>query len=358
VLQVGPGQQYTMPSAAAAAAQNGDTVHIAAGDYRGDVAIWRANDLTVCGIGGRARLFADGRNAEGKGIWVIKGSPTLVDSVEFHDARVPDENGAGIRQEGAVLTVRNCAFVGNENGILSNGGGSSVVTIERCEFTRNGFGDGYSHNIYIGRGGRLVVLASLFREARVGHNLKSRARENVIENSYFADGASGNSSYLLDFPDGGAVLMRGNLLHKGPNAQNSAAISYGTEGQQFTPNTLRLVHNTLVSTYPGGAFMQVVSYAQDVSLVGNLLASNGNAALVRGGFPLTSIVQQSNVVTTAANVPGASTLQFWPVASIQPQLSLSAVLDAAYVSDSPQPFALRTLAGIGGARIGALQAQP
>ena len=86
-----------------------------------------------------------------------------------------------------------------------------TVTIERSEFARNG-SDGYTHNIYIGNANRLNVIASHFHEAKVGHNLKSRAKENFIENSYFMDGPTGTSSYLLDFPDGGVVFMRGNLF--------------------------------------------------------------------------------------------------------------------------------------------------
>ena len=92
----------------------------------------------------------------------------------------------------------------------------------------------YSHNIYIGNIDRLHVVASYFHEAKIGHNLKSRAKENVIENSYFVDGANGTSSYLLDFPDGGIVFMRGNLLHKGPKADNTTAVAYGAERNMWT----------------------------------------------------------------------------------------------------------------------------
>src|SRR6185503_10180279 len=106
VLEVGPGRTYATPSAAAAAAQAGDVVRIAAGDYHGDVATWRAANLRICGMGGRARLFADGKNAQGKAIWVIAAADVVVDSIEFHGVTVPDQNGAGIRAEGGNLTVR------------------------------------------------------------------------------------------------------------------------------------------------------------------------------------------------------------------------------------------------------------
>ena len=97
----------------------GDTIEIDADVYEGDVAIWYQDNLTIRGVGGgRAHLKANGNNAEGKGIWVIKGNNTVVENIEFSESTVPDENGAGIRQEGAGLTVRNCSFHDNENGIL------------------------------------------------------------------------------------------------------------------------------------------------------------------------------------------------------------------------------------------------
>jgi hypothetical protein len=213
VLEVGPGKPYAVPSAAVAIAQSGDVIRIDAVRYDGDVATWRADNLTICGTGGRAKLYAAGRNAGGKGIWVIQGGDVVVDSMEFHHATVPHRNGAGIRSEGLNLTIRNSGFYDNENGILSDNGGT--ITIDKSEFARNGFGDGQSHNIYIGMAHRLVVTASCFREARIGHQLKSRAKETVVENSYFVDGPDGTASYLIDTPNGGIVSLRGNLFQKG-----------------------------------------------------------------------------------------------------------------------------------------------
>ena len=52
-LQVGPAKQYATPSEAAAVATDGDVIEIDAVDYVGDVANWRANNLTIRGVGGR-----------------------------------------------------------------------------------------------------------------------------------------------------------------------------------------------------------------------------------------------------------------------------------------------------------------
>jgi len=358
---VGPGKTYAVPSKAAIAAQDGDTVHIAAGDYHGDVAAWSASDLVICGVGGRARMFADGQNAQGKGIWVFNQpntTTTTVVNVEFHDATVPDQNGAGIRLDGGSLVLRNAGFYNNQNGILGGATGTTL-TIENSEFSGNGFGDGYTHNIYVGFADRVNVKASYFHDAHVGHNYKSRAKENHIEDSYFMDGAAGNSSYLLDFPNGGLVYMRGNLLQKGPNAENPTVVSFNADeassGLKWPVNTVTMVHNTVVTNYGSGSFLYAPASTQAVTLTANLFA--GNAGLLIGGFAASMISQQSNLMTTAANVPGAANAQFWPAASLLNQIKLTTVPDPQYVSDSPQPMQLRAISS-GQRKIGALQSAP
>jgi hypothetical protein len=360
VLTVGPGKTYAVPSAAAAASRSGDVIKIDAGDYRGDVATWAASNLTICGEGGRARLFANGKNAAGKGIWVIQGSGITIDSVEFHDAKVPDQNGAGIRAEhGGLLWVRNSGFYDNENGILSSAGTMEIL-VEGSEFARNGYGDGYSHNIYVGNIDRFTVRNSYFHEAKVGHNLKSRAKETRVENSYFMDGPTGTSSYLADFSNGGKVFLRGNLFHQGPNTENSNAISFGAEGLSNPTNTLELVHNTVVNTRSGGYFLKIASATQSVKLTANLFAGTGGTTLIAGGYAAGNASQQGNVTSVASNIPGASSIaspNFWPNASLQAQIGMGSVLDTSYVSDSPTPYSQRAISG-GARNAGALQAAP
>ncbi len=340
-------------------AQSGDVIKISAGDYRGDVASWNASNLTICGLGGRARLFADGQSAQGKGIWVVSGSNITIDGLEFHNATVPDQNGAGIRaQHGGFLRIINSGFFDNQNGILSHAG-SSTIHIERSEFARNGLGDGYTHNLYIGQIDRLTVSASYFHEARIGHNLKSRARESVIENSYFMDGPTGTSSYLADFPNGGKVVLKGNLFHKGPNAENSSAIAYGAEGLSNPTNTLEVVHNTMAITRSGGAFFSIAGGTVSVKLTANLLAGTGNQTLMTGGYGVGNAMQSSNVTTLASNIPGATSIaspNFWPNATLEALIGVAGVPDASYTHDVPVPFMLRTINGT--RKSGALQSAP
>ena len=149
VLKVGPTRDIKTIAAAAAKAQDGDTVEIDAGDYLGDVAIWKQDRLTIRGVGGKAQLIAAGQSAEKKAIWVVRGGRITVENMVFKGAKVPDKNGAGIRFEKGHLLLKNCGFFDNENGILT-AGGDAILEIENSEFGHNGFGDGYSHGIYVG----------------------------------------------------------------------------------------------------------------------------------------------------------------------------------------------------------------
>jgi Right handed beta helix region len=194
-LCVGPARKLHNPSDAAAIAKDGQTIHIDAGDYIGDVAQWTQDGLTLRGAEGRAHMKAAGANYGGKGTWVIKGANTTVENLEFSGAQVPDRNGAGIRFEGKNLIVRNCYFHHNENGILGGTHDDGEVLVEHSEFAFNGFGDGQSHNIYIGRIRSLTVRFSYLHHAIVGHNLKSRARTNYVMYNRIVDESDGRASY-------------------------------------------------------------------------------------------------------------------------------------------------------------------
>ncbi|MGB6624246.1 MAG: choice-of-anchor D domain-containing protein [Candidatus Acidiferrum sp.] len=271
-LQVGPGQQYAAPCAAIAAAAAGDTIQISTtGTYSGDVCQWSTNNLTLIGVGtGRAVINAAGQNSEGKGTWVISGNNTLVENIEFTGATVPDDNGVGIRAEGTNLTIRNCSFHDNQEGILTDGG-NSVITIEFSEFYHNGFGDGFTHNVYIGNITQLIFRFNYSHDAVVGHLLKSRAAENDIYYNRLTDETNGTASYEIDLPNGGLSYIVGNLIEKGPQAQNSALVSYQEEGvASGNPNhELFVVNNTMVNDDGQGTFVVVDSSVTVPAIITN-----------------------------------------------------------------------------------------
>jgi hypothetical protein len=285
VLQVGPSRTYHVPSQAAAVAQDGDDIQIDAGLYSGDVAIWRANNLTLEGVGGLAHLDAAGHYAEGKGIWVIKGNNTVVASIEFSGAVVPDRNGAGIRQEGDGLGVYGCYFHDNEDGILGGGSVDSWVDIEYTEFAHNGYGDGYSHNLYIGNVASLTMIADYTHDAVVGHDIKSRAQYNYIAYNRIQDSDTGSASYDIDLPNGGFNIILSNVIRKGPRAQNSTVVTSGEEGATNPVQAFYFINNTVVDDRPGGGnYVRVLGNQSEVRLVNNLFAGRaaGSATILSG----------------------------------------------------------------------------
>lgn len=270
-LRVGTGERYKTIASAAEAARDGDLVEIAAGDYVGDVAYWPQSDLTLRGVGGRPHLKAAGRHSQGKGIWVISGDNVLVENIEFSGAQVPDQNGAGIRFEGRRLTVRTSFFHDNENGILTGNRDDAEVAIEFSEFARNGAGDGYTHNMYIGHSKSFVLRGSYSHEARVGHLVKSRAAVNQILYNRLTDEEQGSSSYNIDLPDGGRALVIGNQLQQGSRTENPAMLSFAAERQGGTEDRLYVAYNTFYNGWLDGIFIDNKSGAPAV-VVNNAFA--------------------------------------------------------------------------------------
>ena len=281
-LQVGPGQTYAKPCAAFAAAKQGDTVEISAtgnGTYDGDVCAIAASNLTIRGIGGRAHIDAMGMSAQGKAIWVVQGQNTTIENIEFSGATVTDMNGAGIRQEGANLTVRNCYFHDNEDGILTGADPTSEIVIESSEFARNGAGDGYSHNMYIGHIKKFTLRYSYSHSAKVGHLVKSRAEENDILYNRLTGESDGTESYEINLPNAGTSYIIGNLIQQGPTTQNSAMLDYGSEGVSNAGSDLYVVNNTFVNERTAGATFVSVSTGVTVAAVvkNNIFVGTGTA---------------------------------------------------------------------------------
>ncbi len=275
-----PGTYPTIASAVAAAG-SGDIISIESGEYSaGIVATISDNNITLRGEGGRAHLNANGVSiSNSKAIIVTTGNNITIENIEFSRAEVPDQNGAGIRHEGGLLTVRNCYFHDNENGILtSNQGVGGELVVENSEFDHNGLGSaGYTHNIYVGRIGKFIFRASYSHHATHGHNIKSRAQENHILYSRIMDETDGNASYQIDLPNGGLSYIIGNSIHQGVNAENSRMISYAAEGVTNPVQEIYLSGNTFVNDRHSGYGIRLAG--SPVAVIRNNIFDNLNSAV-------------------------------------------------------------------------------
>ncbi|MDB5746357.1 MAG: hypothetical protein JWP72_1205 [Massilia sp.] len=281
---VGPGQAYATPCKAFAAAAAGDIIAIQAGTYSGDVcAIYKSN-LTIRGVNGRPKIDAAGKNASGKGTWVVVGSNITIDNVEMTGAAVRDRNGAALRLEGTNFTLRNSFLHNNQNGILSGSNAASTIILENNEFGRNGAGDGYTHNVYIGAVGKLTFRFNFSHDANVGHNLKTRALYNTIAYNRFSSlrsgetgrTAAGKPSYEINVPNGGTTFIIGNVIMQPTSSNNPAMVAYGEEGVGTRKTDLYVINNTFVNDDSSrGTFVMVKNAATPAKLINNLFAGYG-----------------------------------------------------------------------------------
>jgi len=241
-LKVGPGQIYKSPSEAAAVAQDGDRIEIQPGRYT-DCAVWKANDLVIEGIG--PGVVIGNKSCAGKGIFVLEGDNTTVRNLTLTGASVPDENGAGIRLDKGSLLVDRVKFINNQNGILGASNPGAKVIIRDSDFEGNGFcGRACAHGIYINVVDLLRVEHSRFIGTRQGHSIKSRALRTEVIDCSIADGPDGTSSYLIDAPNGGTLIVRGNSLEKGPHSENHrTAIAIGEEGVSHPTPKILITNN-------------------------------------------------------------------------------------------------------------------
>ena len=273
-MRVGPTRSIVAPSIAARKAKSGSIIEIDAGDYYGDVALWRQNDLIIRGVGGRVRLHANGKSSEEKALWVIRGSRIVIENIEFSGVKVGDHNGAGIRYEGADLTLRHCRLHHNEMGLLTLARRDAKVLIDDCEIDHNSTDTAthgkLGHNLYIGRIGSFALHNSYVHDGSQGHLVKSRARENYIIGNRLID-RQGGSSYLIDLPDGGNAQIIGNQLVQGADNANPVAIAYAAEqNQQRKRQRLQVLRNHFESDLYLSVFVRNFSVAE-VVLRGNVV---------------------------------------------------------------------------------------
>jgi hypothetical protein len=291
-VTVGPSGQYASPCAAFPHLVNGDTVQI---DANGGVPYTDSSDctiastlknLTIVGVNGRPIL--DAANAGiAKGIWVIDGSNIVINNFEFRNANngSSSTNAAALRIEdgapgapsGGNVTVEYCYIHNNDDGILSGNSGDGIgqwasadpfLTFQFDEFADNGYGDGYTHNMYIGSDGyatmKFTLQYSWSHDAFIGNNVKTRAPINNILYNTVSD-SYGVSSYILDFPLGGSTYVVGNVLYKAAvtnsnanenmiiwrdeNDEGSSDPGYGPANQD-----LHVINNTVIDASAQAGF--------------------------------------------------------------------------------------------------------
>ena len=320
VLTVGAGKTYATPCRAFAAAKTGDIVEISAATYSGDVCGIYASNLVIRGVNGRPKIDAAGKNAMGKGTWVVVGNNVTIENVEMFGAKVPDANGAALRLEGTHFTLRKSFLHDNQNGILSGVNVNSDILIESTEFGHNGGGTGQTHNLYIGKVRNLTFRYNFSHDAHVGHNLKSRALTNKILYNRFSSTtpgtagttASGQPSYEINLPNAGTSYVIGNVIQQPALNQNPIMISYGEEGPSNPGHNLYVVNNTFLNDNSSrGTFVKVDSRVTKASLLQNNIFGGAGSVTTQ-----TSAVQKTNYRSIAPGFVNRGAYDLRPTSSL------------------------------------------
>lgn len=301
---VGPGEKVATLTEAARLAKDGEVIEIKAGEYRGQPAIWTQNDLVIRGAGGRPVMLADGKSAEDKAIWVVRGGRVQIENIAFRGARVAHLNGAGIRFEKGNLDIRGCAFVDNQMGILTANRPEMTLEVHDSEFADAPRDSSDPHHLlYVGSIGKFTLRGSHFRNGYIGHLVKSRARENHIFYNMLFDGPTGRASYELEFPNGGVAYVVGNVIGQSTGTDNPTLVAYGAEGARWPENALYLAHNTLINDFQSGKFIHVredkMGSTVAVWLLNNLTAGRGDLPTPgQGRFDGNRSVARSELIET------------------------------------------------------------
>lgn len=281
VWHVGATREFKAPSSVMALVANGDTVEIDAGLYVCDVGVWRADSLVLRCSQGLAHLDAQGTAANHKGIWVIDGRHTYVEGIEFSGAAVSANdgmNGTGIRHEGLGLEVRRCYFHDNQEAILTGNDTTNEILIQSCKFVNNGVDTHepglFQHQIYIGHSRLFQLKYCYFEGSIVGHEVKTRANRSYILYNKIIDGPGGTGSFSIDIPNGGLAIVIGNIIEKGPNTENSTAVTYGEEGIINPDSSFYFINNTVVTDRQPTTFINVASATRVAKVYNNIFAGH------------------------------------------------------------------------------------
>ena len=271
-----PACEVTVLQSALDGISPGGTVFLHPGKYR-QGAFVRFDRTRIEALPG-AELV--GTPVGGKAALVITANDVVIDGLACSGISVRDRNGACIRQEGKNLTLRNVHFHDSEQGLLygRNGG---LLLIEDSRLDNLGRG-GSAPGVSVGSG-ELIVRRSVFIASKgQGHEIKSRAKRTVIEDSIVAS-LGAKDSYLIDVPNGGYAIIRRNILQEGPASANGGAIAFGMEGDRQKDSRIRIENNVILMDRRNAVLVR--SKGHKASLSGNVIVGPHGKYRLGGAAP-------------------------------------------------------------------------
>ena len=305
----------------------GDIVEIDPGIYH-EVKRWTtpgtaANPIVIRGVGATRPVFdatgqtVDGARPNPRAVFQVEAHDTMLESLEFQNAR-NGNNSAGIRVTSADnVTVRNCKITACDMGIMSDN--NSNLVIEASEICSNGTSlyDGYSHNLYLG-GNSATLRFCYIHDSLNGQNIKTRAHYTELLYNYIADSQDGEVG-LVDARETAAVnshaVMIGNIVISKPRLSrynSGRLIQFGQDSGGQHNGTLFAFSNTFIAGDGRIQFLAANAPGATVVACNNICYGSNKILGSRGGgisgsndwMQATAAVPNTFVATVQGSDPG------------------------------------------------------
>jgi hypothetical protein len=308
-INVAPGDSYAKIEAAGA----GDEVVIAPGTYAFRVhltkaapaaqpIVIRAQDPSRPPVWDLSSMLVENAPGSytagdrGRGCWQLSGAANVhISGLVITGCHNAGANSAGMRYyNGATgIVLSDVVFRDNDNG-LTGGSQDSDITVQFCEFDRNGTllasSSAPSHNIYI-YGGTFGLRYSYAHDPIQGQNFHIRAKQAVLEYNWFARAKSYAGDLMTDDDyDGSGSLtqmmtLRGNVIIQGAQSNTGQIVAvYNDGGAAGLTLNLVLLYNTFVGAAGGHAALVHLSNADgtpmNAQLDDNLITGTTRATLI------------------------------------------------------------------------------
>ncbi len=272
-------------------ARDGSLIEIVGGVYRESIAI-EHDRVTIRGVAGRPHFDCRGlKIAEDQACLLLGGRDITLENLEISGARsAPEFGGGGAclgNRPGRSFAVRGLICHDSQNGLLSDGGS---VLIENSEFYDNGAAE-HAHNVHLaGDCSEVTVRNSSFRDARGGHEFKSRCRRTIVADSSFR---SARGSRNIDIPDGGETFIYNSLLTKSPWSGSPDFVGFAAESCRY-PAAMHMRRVRFVNQHPRGAITNYDNcrgqpiLVEEATFEGPQPLLNGGVLLRHGPAPSTT----------------------------------------------------------------------
>ena len=319
-LEVGPGKPYATIQRAIDAAREGDTVNVAAGNYRENVVIQKHITVRGANNAGNPSII---RSASSGSATVqilrqgyVPSTPTVLSGFTIVDGNAGEGHGGGITVFSSSPEISDNIIQGNHTSAY--GGGIAIFSgsnpLIRNNLIQDNSATTSGGGIFVGDNSSPSIYGNkIYNNTTSGHTTAGGG--SVGGGIFTVNGTNASSTPVIlnndiqgntaEFAGGGIVVGRGaNTVIEGNNINNNRS-AYGGGIHMEAPNSnSRIISNTITNntairaTFGGGTGGGIALFDQSNTVIqGNTIS--GNKATIYGGGISSA---ESAVTTLTGNV--------------------------------------------------------